>query len=44
MWPALSERDGLAGAIAEVLANKAAFVARHRDRLVTVAERMVEQS
>ena len=38
------ERDGLAGAIAEVLADKAAFVERHRDRLVAVAERMVEQA
>ena len=38
------ERDGLAGAIAEVLRDKAAFVERHRDRLVTVAERMVEQA
>ena len=38
------DRDGLAGAIAEVLADKAAFVERHRDRLVAVAERMVEQA
>jgi hypothetical protein len=38
------ERDGLAGAIAEVLADKARFAARHRDRLVSVADRMVEQT
>ena len=38
------DRDGLAGAIAQVLAEKAEFVVRHRDRLAAVAERMVEQA
>jgi hypothetical protein len=38
------ERDGLAGAIAQVLADKAAYVQKHRSRLTATASRLVNEA